>query len=105
MARRRLNTRLVGIILTVILSFCVIALVCAKYLRRQDPKQFIHDGELFVKQQQWDAAAVSYGRAAGLLPKDPEVWDTYGSVLMKTGNYVTASAAFQHVVQLDPART
>jgi tetratricopeptide (TPR) repeat protein len=105
MARRRLNTNLLGIIFLLILVFGAGGAVYWKFLRHENPQQFINDGKAFANRQQWDLAAANFGHAAMLLPKDAGVWMDYGNALQKTGDpdkMQQAVPAFQRVVNLQP---
>jgi tetratricopeptide (TPR) repeat protein len=70
MARRRINTRFLGISFTILVIAGVALLVVKKFVLRGNPQQYIAMGQQYAKAQDWDKAAFYLSRAAGLLPKD-----------------------------------
>lgn len=110
MARRRINTRFLGITSVVFLLLCVMAVVVSKVFVHEKPEPYIAQGDAYAKAGQWDKAAANYGKAAGLAPKNADVMVKNGVALAhmsgddpeKMGQ---AASAWRRAVEIDPNRT
>ncbi len=110
MARRRINTRFLSVVLTVLAALVAAAVLARKLLLKENPQQYITAGDAFIKDQQWDKAAANLGKAVSLLPKDPHLLVEYGDVLIRMApedsDYARqAVGVWRRAVDTDPTFT
>ena len=107
MARRRINTRFLGMFFSVIVLLVVGAVVARKFLHHENPQPYIAAGEAALKAQDWSKAVANIGKAVTLMPKDPNLLVEYGTALSQMspdnpeimGKAVTA---WRQATQLNP---
>src|ERR1700678_2473554 len=81
MARRRINTRFLGVIFAVILVLAIGAVMARKFLHHENPQPYIVAGDAALKAGDWPKAAANLGKAVSLMPKDPRLLTEYGDAL------------------------
>jgi tetratricopeptide (TPR) repeat protein len=107
MARRRINTRFLGVLISVMVVLAIGAVMARKFLHKENPQPYIAAGDAAMKAEDWNSATADFGKAASLLPKDPRLLWEYGHALAQTAPddpdvMRKAVGAWRGAVEIDP---
>src|SRR5687767_9457318 len=75
---RRVNTKFLIILTSIVVTLGVGALVANLLLARESPEKFKAAGQQLMAEKKYEEAAKAFGRAVQLNEKDPELWIAYG---------------------------
>lgn len=91
MARRRVNTRFVAILLLILLGAGTAIYMAQKLLIHEHADRYVTLGTQAAHDGKWPDAVANFGRAAGLSPADPQIQMQLGEAL-------------HHLAAVDPER-
>lgn len=78
---RRVNTRFLAILTTIILGGGLAAFVVQKLVIRERPQRFVDAGKIYLQEGRFQEAAENFRQAVALDSSDPELRVLYGDVL------------------------
>ena len=109
MARRRVNTKFIAIVLGSAVAAGGGAVVAKRYLSHRDPQKYIAAGDAAVAAHNPVAASGDYGRAAALLPRNVPLLLKYGdslkdaaAVTQDRSVFSAAISAWKQATEVDP---
>src|SRR5580658_3095540 len=107
MARRRINTRFIGMLFSVILVLAIGAVLARKFLHRENPQPYIAAGDAAFKAGDWPKARDNLGKAVSLMPKDPHLLVEYGQASLQVSSddpdvVRNVLGAWRSAVDIDP---
>jgi tetratricopeptide (TPR) repeat protein len=107
MARRRINTRFIGIIFTVLVSIVAVLVVLKKFVLHERPEPYIAAGRMYAEKGQWEQAVGNFSKAASLTHNDSALLVELGVAQLHMAsvdsNYRTAAAqSWRGAVEIDP---
>lgn len=104
---RRVNTRFVTILLSVVGGLILAALAAHKFLIHEHPEKYLEAGRVAMTERRWDVAVDNYKQAARLAPNRADIYVSLGEAERNLAlNDVTQAgqdrAAWEHALEIDP---